>query len=414
MEYINQLNGCFFNKNRRRNMKVLIADKLSDKAVSALEELGAEVIFEPQLGAEDLPKNLSDIEILIVRSTKVTAEAISAAPMLSLIIRAGAGVNTIDLNAASQRGIHVANCPGKNTDAVAELAIGLMIAADRRIVDASCDLRDGKWRKKEYGKAAGLKGRTLGVIGLGSIGKAVAARAKGLQMNVVAWSRSLTDKKAEELDICRAEFPLTVAETSDVVCIHLAATAETKHMINSEFLSRMKDNAILINAARGEVVDTEALKKYIKEKGIRYASDVFENEPSGGEAEFTDTELAGMITCTPHIGASTDQAAEAIADEAVRIVESYCNTGKPVNGVNVCAKTKAINSLVVRHYNRVGVLAGVLDKLKNEGINIEEMENTIFEGGEAASCSLRLDEKPSEETIEAIAKDENIIQVMLK
>ncbi len=395
-------------------MNVLIADKLSVKAVNELEKMGAQVTLNPDLSADDLPMHIKDAEILIVRSTKVTAETISAAPMLSLIIRAGAGVNTIDLKTAGERAIHVANCPGKNTDAVAELAIGLMIAADRRIVDASCDLRTGRWRKKEYGKANGLKGRTLGVVGLGAIGKAVVSRAKGLQMNILAWSRSLTDEKAEELGICRADSLLMIAEKSDAVCIHLAANAETKHLVNAEFLSKMKDGAILVNAARGEVVDTEAVMEAIKIKGLRYATDVFENEPAGGEADFAATAFASLITATPHIGASTAQSEEAIADEVVRIVNSYRQSGKPLNVVNVCAKSKAVKSLVVRHYNRVGVLAGVLDRLKDAGINVEEMENTIFEGDQAASCALRLDTKPGDELIADIGSAENIIQVMIK
>ena len=395
-------------------MKIMIADKLSPKAVSELEKMGAEVTFKPDLTATDLPADIKDSEILIVRSTKVTAETISAAPQLSLIIRAGAGVNTIDLAAAGEHAIHVANCPGKNTAAVAELAIGMMIAADRRIVNASCDLRDGKWRKKEYGKAGGLKGRTLGIIGLGAIGQAVAARAQGLEMNVMAWSRSLTDQKAEALGICRADSPLNIARHADAICVHLAATPETKHMINAEFLSEMKDDAVLVNVARGEVADTDAVIEAIRNKGLRYAADVFENEPSGGEAEFQDTDFASMITATPHIGASTDQAAEAIAEEVVRIVDSYRQSGKPLNAVNVCAKSKAVKSLVIRHYNRVGVLAGVLDKLKNAGINVEEMENTIFEGDQAASCALQLDTEPNEKLVAKIAKAENIIQVMMK
>ncbi|MBU8901443.1 MAG: hypothetical protein KOO69_01750, partial [Victivallales bacterium] len=344
-------------------MNILIADKLSSKALSELEKMGAQISFNPDLSAEDLPLHVKDTEILIVRSTKVTAETISAAPMLSLIIRAGAGVNTIDLKTAGERAIHVANCPGKNTDAVAELTIGLMIAADRRIVDASCDLRAGRWRKKEYGKANGLKGRTLGIIGLGSIAKAVVSRAKALQMDVLAWSRSLTDEKAEELGICRADSPLIVAEKSDAVCIHLAANAETKHLINAEFLAKMKDAAILVNVARGEVVDSKAVMEAVKSKGIRYAADVFENEPTGGEAVFEAKDFASLISATPHIGASTEQAAEAVADEVVRIVDAYRQSGKPLNVVNVCAKSKAVTSLVIRHYNQVGVLAGVLDRL---------------------------------------------------
>ncbi len=393
-------------------MKILVVDKLSDAVNAQLEKLGGHVTCK-SMSAEELPQNLADTEILIVRSTKVSAEAIKSAPLLSLIIRAGAGVNTIDLAAASSRGIHVANCPGKNTDAVAELTIGLLIAADRRIVNAATDLRNGKWRKKEYSKASGLKNRTLGIVGLGSIGKAVAERAKGLGMNVIAWSRSLTPEAAEEMNIGYCARLPEVAEKADAVSVHLAYSAEMKHLIDKYFLSRMKSGAIFINTSRGEIVDTAALKDAIKSKGLNVAVDVFEGEPAGGEADFADTELAQMITGTPHIGASTEQAAEAIADEVVKIVESYKRTGRPLNTVNISAKSSAIINLVIRHYNRVGVLAGVLDKLRNEGINIEEMENLIFEGGHAASCTLRLDAEPDPETIKSIEQDDNIIKVLL-
>jgi D-3-phosphoglycerate dehydrogenase len=395
-------------------MKVLIADKLSEKTVSALKALGAEVTVNAELTAEQLPQGIGDNEILIVRSTKVTAATINAASALSLIIRAGAGVNTIDLKTASARGIHVANCPGKNTDAVAELAIGLLIAADRRIVAATNDLRAGKWNKKEYGKARGLKDRTLGIVGLGSIGKAVAKRALGLEMKVIAWSRSLTPEKAEELGIGYCSSPQQVAEQSDAVSVHIAAKSDTEHIIGKEFLSKMKDGSILINASRGEVVDTAALKEAITKKKLRVGLDVFENEPAANAPEFADKELASMVTCTHHIGASTDQASEAIAEEVVRIIKAYKETGKPLNGVNIREKTSAQYNLVVRHYNKVGVLAGVLDELRNEGINIEEMENMIFEDGLAASCSLKLDDKPSVNTVNKLAAGENIIQVMLK
>lgn len=393
-------------------MKILVVDKLSDAVNAQLEKLGGRVICK-SVSAEELPQNLADIEILIVRSTKVTAEAIKSAPLLSLIIRAGAGVNTIDLDAASSRGIHVANCPGKNTAAVAELAIGLLIAADRRIVNAAIDLRNGKWRKKEYSKASGLKDRTLGIIGLGSIGKAVAERAKGLGMNVIAWSRSLTPEAAEEMKIGYCASLPEVAEKADAISVHLAYAAEMKHLIGKDFLFRMKSGAIFVNTSRGEIVDTAALKDAIKAKGLNVAADVFEKEPAGGEADFVDTELAQMITGTPHIGASTEQASEAIAAEVVKIVESYKRTGRPLNTVNISAKSSAIINLVVRHYNCVGVLAGVLDKLRNDGINIEEMENLIFEGGHAASCTLRLDAEPAPETIKSIEQDNNIIKVLL-
>lgn len=395
-------------------MKVLIADKLSDKTVSALQKLGMEVSVNADLTADNLPQAIGDSDILVVRSTKVMSKTIEAAPNLSLIIRAGAGVNTIDLAAANARGIYVSNCPGKNTEAVAELTVGLLIAADRQIANATMDLRDGSWKKKEYGKARGLKGRTLGIVGLGAIGKAVAGRAQGLNMKVMAWSKSLTMEAAEQLGVVYVSDLQTLARQSDAVSVHVAYKEETRHLINKAFLDCMKSGAIFINTSRCEVVDTTALKEAIKTRKIRVGLDVFESEPAGGEAPFTDKELAAMVTCTPHIGASTDQASEAIADEVVNVVRSFRDAGVPLNTVNMRARSSATQSLVVRHYNRVGVLAGILDKLRNGGINIEEMTNIIFETSKAACCTLLLDGAPTNEMLSEMQKDENIIEVALK
>jgi D-3-phosphoglycerate dehydrogenase len=395
-------------------MKVLIADKLSSKALSDMEELGMQITVNPDLKDTDLPGAIGDNEVLIVRSTRVTADTIDAASSLSLIVRAGAGVNTIDLDTASKNGIYIANCPGENAFAVAELAIGLLIAADRRIVDAAIDLRKGKWRKKAYQKANGLKGRTLGIIGLGSIGRAVLERAKGLEMEVIAWSRSLTPQDAQALEIGYCASPEELAEKSDAVTVHIAAKSDTTHLINNAFFNKMKTGAIFINTSRGEVVDSQALLKAINEKELQVGLDVFENEPKQGEAPFEQTELANKVCCTPHIGASTDQASEAIAATAVKIVKTYKETGKPINTVNIRKKSSAIVEMVVRHYNRVGVLAGLLNELKIAGINIEEMENTIFEIGHAASCTLRLDKMPTAELLEKIRKNKDIIQVFLE
>lgn len=394
-------------------MKILVADKLDPAKVAGLEAMGATIDLQPGLTAEDLPSAIKDAEILIVRSTKVTAETMEAASGLSLIIRAGAGTNTIDVACASRMGIYVCNCPGTNTDAVAEIAMAHLIAADRRIVAAACDMRDGKWRKKEYGNAAGLKGRTLGVIGLGAIGKGVARRAAAMDMDVIAWSRSLTPEAAEKLGIGYCASPAEVAGKADAISLHLASTPETKHLVNREFLEGMKDGAILVNTARGEVIDTVALKEAIREKGLRVGLDVFENEPAGGEAEFADTELAELAACTPHIGASTDQAADAVGDSVVQIVAAYKESGMPLNPVNLRAKTSAVVTLVVQHLNKVGVLASVLEGVRGGGINVEEMQNTVFSGGESACCSLKLDAAPSEEVLAQIATNENIVQLRL-
>ncbi len=394
-------------------MKILIADKLSEQAVKDLEALGATLRVEPSLGADNLPGAIDDADILIVRSTKVTAATIDAGTSLSLIIRAGAGVNTIDLGHASSRGIHVANCPAKNADAVAELAIGLIVACDRRIADQAADLKAGKWDKKGYGKAPGLKDKTLGILGYGSIGKAVAKRAEAFGMPVIAWSRSLTPERAEEAGIGFCANPLDVAKNADVVSIHLAVSTETKGLINTEFLNAMKDEAILVNTARGEIVDQEALEKAIDRKGLKVGLDVYTGEPSATDNAFPHTGLAAKITGTHHVGASTDQASEAIAGETVRVVKAYMASGKPANPVNAQDKSPAPYGLVVRHFNRVGVLAGVLDALREAGVNVEEMENAIFSGGTAAVCTLKLDEKPSEEILGRINAASEVIQASL-
>ena len=395
-------------------MKILIADKLSPKAILALEKIGANITSNPDLKAEELSESIGNANVLIVRSTKVYAETIEAGKSLELIIRAGAGVNNIDLEKASNSGVYVANCPGKNSDAVAELTLGHIIACDRRIVDASLDLRSGNWKKKSYQKAAGLKGRTLGIIGLGSIGSALAKLAKGLDMNVIAWSRSLTSDKADKLDLIYCESITEVAANADVVSVHLAVTPDTKQLLNTDFFNKMKDGAIFVNTSRGEIVNTAALHKAIDEKALRVGLDVFENEPGSGFAEFDQTDLADLITCTPHIAASTNQASEAIADEVVRIVDSLIKTGKPINAVNSRDKTEDGTILMIRHYNRVGVLASVLDALREAGINVEDMENNIFNGSAAAVASLKLDKTPSADVISEISSNESIIQVSIK
>ncbi len=387
-------------------MKILIADKLSPNAVSALEAMDVEVDVQPELQSEELPDAIGDREVLIVRSTKVTRATIDAAPQLSLIVRAGAGVNTIDVAAASASGVYVANCPGQNADAVAELAIGLLIAADRRIADATLALREGRWEKKAFGDGRGLKGRTLGILGLGAIGRAVLQRAKGLEMQVLAWSRSLTEEKAETLGVKRASSPQEVARAADAVTVHVAAAPETRHLVDQAFLHAMKPGAILVNTSRGEVVDTARLEAAIREKGLRVALDVYEDEPAGGSAAFEARDLAAMITGTPHIAASTAQASEAIAAEAIRVVRCYQETGVPANPVNISAQTSAT-------HNRVGVLAGVLDALREDGINIETMQNIIFVDGQAACCSLQLDASPSPDTLDAIRSSEGVIQAGL-
>src|ERR687890_1784446 len=184
-------------------MKVLIADKFEKVGIDGLKELGCTVTSEPEVKADALPELIKRVDphILIVRSKKVNADALRAGTALTLVIRAGAGIDTIDVAAASELGVFVSNCPGKNSIAVAELVMGLLLTCDRRIADQVSDLRQGKWNKAEYSKARGLFGRTLGIVGLGQIGREVARRAQSFGMQVIAWSRSLTHEEAGRLGI---------------------------------------------------------------------------------------------------------------------------------------------------------------------------------------------------------------------
>ena len=398
------LNSKLKTENSKLAMKILIADKFEQSGCDGLQALGCEISFQPDLKDEPLVDAIASEQpdVLVVRGTKVT-EAMLAAGPLKLIVRAGAGYNTIDVAAASRRGIYVSNCPGKNSIAVAELAFALILALDRRIADSVIALRSGEWNKKEFSKARGLFGRTLGLVGVGKIGQEMIPRARAFGMPVVAWSRSLTAEKAEQLGVERKETPLEVAKAADVVSVHVALKPDTKMMIDVGFFNAMNDGAYFINTSRGETVDQHALVDAIHAKGIRAGLDVFAIEPTSAVADFEDpigneTHVYG----THHIGASTDQAQEAIAAETVRIIKSFKETGQVPNVVNLAQRTPATHRLVVRHRDRPGVLAQVLDAIKAEHINVQEMENIVFEGAEAAVARINLDKAPSGAMLERL------------
>jgi D-3-phosphoglycerate dehydrogenase len=397
-------------------MKVLIADKFEQSGRDGLAAIGCEVSFQPDLKDEALVEAIGSLrpDVLVVRGTKVT-ESMLDAGALKLVVRAGAGYNTIDVAAASRRGIYVSNCPGKNSIAVAELAFALILALDRRVADNVISLRRGEWNKKEFSKSKGLYGRTLGLIGTGQIGQEMIPRAAAFGMKTVAWSRSLTQERAAALGVERLDSPQAVARVSDVVSVHLALSPETRFLVGADVFNSMKEGAIFINTARGEVVDQAALAAAIRSRGIRAGLDVFAKEPTSATAEFTDEIVKEEnLYGTHHIGASTDQAQEAIAAETVRIVQSFKETGIVPNVVNLARRTPATHTLVVRHQDHPGVLAHVLDAIRNANINVQEMENIIFEGSEAAVARINLEAAPSEETLERLrAENPAILELNL-
>ncbi len=397
-------------------MRVLIADKFEQSGRDGLQELGCEISYQPDLKDDALIAAIKQEapDVLVVRGTKVTEPMLEAGPV-KLVVRAGAGYNTIDVAAASKRGIYVSNCPGKNSIAVAELAFALLLALDRRVADNVIALRRGEWNKKEFSKARGLFGRTLGLIGVGKIGQEMIPRARAFGMPVVAWSRSLTPERAALLGVELKDSPKAVAATSDIVSVHLALNPETRNFLGADFFNAMREGAYFINTARGEVVDQAALVAAMRNRGIRAGLDVYAVEPTSSTGEFHDeiVKEEGLYG-THHVGASTDQAQEAIAAETVRIVKEFKETGKVPNVVNLARQTPATHRLVVRHLDRPGVLAGVLDAIKAEQINVQEMENIVFEGAAAAVARINLDNAPSKETLRKLEEgNEDIIELDL-
>jgi D-3-phosphoglycerate dehydrogenase / 2-oxoglutarate reductase len=397
-------------------MLVLVADQFEPSGLDGLKQAGFDVLYDPKLADEALVAALgsSQAEVLVVRSTKVTA-AMMDAGRLALIVRAGAGYNTIDVNAASARGIYVSNCPGRNAVAVAELAFGLLLSLDRRLPDAVADVRAGRWNKKEFSKAAGLKGRTLALLGYGNIGREVAIRARAFGMNLSIWSRHLAggsvaldalglDPASHDVSVRIAKSPEEAVEGCDALSIHLALAPETRSLVNEALLSRLKQGAFVINTSRAEIVDQDALEAAAKTRGLRVALDVFRGEPDTATAPFTDTIVSVPgVYGTPHIGASTEQAQDAIAAETVRIVRTFAESGKVPNVVNLATRTPATCRLIVRHRDRPGVLAHVFDELRAAALNVQETENVIFAGAVAAVARINLDGRPSDAVLKRIA-----------
>ena len=394
-------------------MKVLIADTFEQSGLDAIAAAGCEVIYRPELADEKLAEALASTrgDVLVVRSTQVT-EAMLDASSLSLIVRAGAGVNTIDVRAASRRGIYVSNCPGKNAIAVAELTFGLILALDRRIADNVADLRAGRWNKKEYSKARGLYGRSLGLLGFGRIGQEVARRANAFGMPVYVWSRrfnrdvsATVAEPADALEIAVVQSPEEVADRADVLSVHLALANDTRNFVGASILHRLAPGSYVVNTSRAEIVDQAALADAVRTRGLKVALDVFAEEPSSATGAFNDP-LIGLpgVIGTHHIGASTDQAQQAIAAEAVRVIRAYKDTGKVPNVVNLATKTPATHMLVVRHHDRPGVLAHVFDHLRAGNLNVQETENIIFEGAEAAIARINLDRNPPADLLKTIER----------
>lgn len=401
----------------RTTMRVLIADAFPEPHRRQLEELGHVCTVAHELDGDRLPAAIGDHDVLIVRSTVVTEDALEASGPLGLVVRAGSGTDTIDLDAAAHRGIFVCNVPGRNAIAVAELAFGLLLAIDRNIPDNVRDLRDGRWDKRRYSRAPGLFGRPVGVVGLGDIGVEFARRAAAFGMDVHGIAKDGRDPAAltaiEDLDISLVEDLPTLARTCPILSFHVPANDETRGMVGRELLQHVPAGAVIINTSRGEIVDEDALIEAMDDKNVRAGVDVFRDEPASKHGSF-DSALARHpnVYGTHHIGASTEQAQHAIADEVVAILQAF-ETGEIRNCVNLETRPLGDTVLSIRHVDRVGVLSQVFEVLKRAGINVEQMENDVFAGGRAACATMRLNGEVNDRVIADLDAVDEVIHVGL-
>lgn len=396
-------------------MRLLFADRLPQQALVDLEARGHDCVMEPGLSADDLPARIVGFDALVVRSTRVRREVFEAADRLALVIRAGAGTNTIDTDAAATRGVLVSNVPGRNAAAVAELTMGLLLAIDRRIADNVADLRHGQWDKQRYSKAHGLLGSTMGIIGLGSIGLAVAERAAAFGIQVQSLAKPCRAEhvaaRTEELGVTMCETLQQLLSSSDIVTLHVPSCEDTRHMVDVDFLGQMRNGAILLNTSRGDVIDEAALLEALDAGAVRAGLDVFADEPGFGQGPW-DSALGRHpeVVATHHIGASTEQAQHAIAAGVTEIVEAFV-AGEARDCVNLDPSRLGSVTLTVRHLDRIGVLAQVLDRLRTEGLNVEHMENRVFRGGQAAVASIDVAGETSAALLTALREIPHVLGV---
>lgn len=312
-------------------MKVLVSDSLSEKGVQILKSAGLEVDVKTGMKPDELKACIGQYHGIVIRSaTKLTSDVIDAAANLKVIGRAGSGLDNVDKAAATKKGIVVMNTPGGNTVTTAEHAIALMMSMARKVPQATASMKAGKWEKKKF-EGVELYNKTLGIIGLGQIGSQVAKKARGLEMNVVAFDPFLSEEKAAEMGIEKCSID-EIFKRADFITMHTPLTPETKNLVNAESIKKMKKGVRLINCARGGIINERDLAEAIKSGHVAGAAlDVFETEPPAADNPLMN--LDGVV-CTPHLGASTQEAQDNVALAVAEQIADYLRFGTIRNAVN--------------------------------------------------------------------------------
>jgi D-3-phosphoglycerate dehydrogenase len=394
-------------------MKIVVACELPDPALDELRTLTPDVHYLPQASPSELRDSLADAGILIVGTTRVSPELITRAPVLQMIVHAGSGPGDVAVEDASAAGVFVTHCPDKDAEAIAELTLGLILALDRRIVSNTVALRENRWTRGESTDARGLYNRTLGILGYGAVGRLVAQRALAFGMRVRAWSPEPVDTPPEfNIEFCN--WPRELARDCDVIAV-LPAGDPNELLVDAAFLQSMPDGAYLVHVGHPGAVDEAALARAVEQRHLRVALDVCSSEPAGdtGRFRWRFGDLVNVIG-TQHIGSLTAQARQATADEVVHIVRSFVVSGEVLNCLNLCDRSPATWQLVLRGRDQVGVMAAILDAIRADGINAQEMASRVFTGAKAAWCVIALEERPSTEALESIRALPDVLHLELR
>ncbi|WP_320046850.1 NAD(P)-dependent oxidoreductase [uncultured Ilyobacter sp.] len=397
-------------------MKILIGCEFPEPALAELRTLSENVVYKPGLAPKDLEKEILDTGILVVGRNRVTPEAISGAKSLQMIIRAGTNTTNIAIPEASDAGVFVANCPHKDAIAIAEMVFGMLIALDRRLLEASAAMRGGTLAEALAEDATGLAGRTLGMLGFGPVELALAKRARAFGMKTIAWSPTLTPEAAAEAGMEFGAWPREVARRSDMVSIYAPEHDRDEILVDEVFLRDLRKGAYLVYTGSPVALDQDALIEVAQERELRVAYDLFTPQIPTSNAGRFQSRLQALQNAigTNHLGDRTQQAVEATAMEVVRIVRSFLVTGELVNCINLVEHSPATWQLVLRLEDTVGVLASILDHIRADGINIEEMVSRVFTGARAAWCLIALDERPSTDALDAIRELRGVLHLELR
>ncbi|MFQ5805208.1 MAG: NAD(P)-dependent oxidoreductase [Phycisphaerae bacterium] len=397
-------------------MKILVGCSLPESALQELRSLGTEVLYEPDLTTERMEKLVRDVAVLIVCRTRVSPEVIAAGKELQMIVRAGTDTANIAVEEASTQGIFVSNCPYKDAVAIAELIFGLLLALDRRVLENVAAFQKGVLDQPRAIDALGLEGRRLGVLGFGPVEQEIVKRARAFEMKLLAWSPTLTPELAAASQVEFCAWPRELARQSEMVTVYAPQQETGEVLVDAEFLENLRDGAYLVYVGHPAALDQTALAETARARHLRVAYDISAPQlVSSDTGRFRSSlqALPGVIG-THQLADRTRQAYEATAAEVVRVIREFLVAGEVVNCVNLMEHSPATWQLVLRLRDTVGVLASIMEHIRTDGINVEEVSSRVFTGAQAGFCSVALDERPSAEALNAIRELDGVLHLELR